>query len=154
MPYCPNCGAQTLEGARFCASCGKALATVAAPVPQASQAPGAGQQVTIAGTSMNTAQWLVLGAVALYVVGGLLVMMAGNMVGLVVSALIIAVIYVAAYMPLSQGKYEAGRNGIVIAALFALVLVFIDAIMGDPFAALWNVAAAALLGVAWLQIKG
>lgn len=48
--YCPSCGAQNVEGVKFCKTCGKALETASAPVATAAQpvtpAPAPQQQVT------------------------------------------------------------------------------------------------------------
>lgn len=164
MPYCIHCGAQVPEGARFCGACGQPVAQVgqaAAPgqgmappeevAPMPAVPPVAAPKAALKG---GTPQTLLIAAIALYGVGALLTVIGGNMIGFLVCLLMVALIYFMAYAPFSKGQKDAAANGVVIAAVISLVLGFVDIFWLDPFAAIFNFVVAAILGLAWKQIKG
>lgn len=97
---------------------------------------------------------LLLAGMGLYGLAALLVLMSGNMIGLVVSLIMVGLIYFAAYAPLAKGQNTTAANGAAIAGGISLVLGFFDVMMGDMFAAIFVFIIAAVLGLAWNQAKG
>ncbi|MBC7265109.1 MAG: hypothetical protein H5T64_12250 [Chloroflexi bacterium] len=90
----------------------------------------------------------------LYALAALLVLMSGDLIGLVTSLIMVGVIYFAAYAPLTKGQNATAANGAAIAGGIALVFGFINIMLGQTFAAIYNFVTAAILGFAWNQAKG
>ena len=89
MKYCQACGQQNAEDARFCEKCGSALAE-SAPVPQAPQSTA--PTVDLASSAQDVMGRLRgMGRAPMFAVGGVLVLL---------------VIYMIAFRPMSTDKYE------------------------------------------------
>lgn len=179
MPYCVNCGNQVREGARFCESCGTPVGqatpgpTGTAPPPQTPMQQKLQQPVTPQQTfqqpvrttqqrfqqpaaqpkSQGVALGLVLGAAGVYVFTLVMTLIGGNAVGIISSGAMVAIILLAGFRPLEQGNASGATNGIIIAAVIALLFGFINIVAGVAAAGLINFFAAGALGAALTQIK-
>jgi hypothetical protein len=96
---------------------------------------------------------LLLAGMGIYAVGALLSLMGGDMFAFITCLLLVAGIYVAAYMPLEKGQIKTAQQGALAAAVIALVFGFIDIMMGGTAAAIFNFVAAAVVGLAWNGMK-
>lgn len=150
MPYCRNCGAEYQEGTRFCGSCGKPVGQIQSESTK--QDAGAGIQAALSGVG-GSGKTLLLAGVVMYGLAAVLTLMGGNMIGLITSLLIAVGIYVAAYVPLTKGQKGAAANGAAVTAGVSLLFGFLDIILGDVFAAIFVFIIAAMLGLAWNQLK-
>lgn len=150
MPYCPSCGAKNKDGARFCESCGTALAAAAAPNLAASQPQSAAEP---AAKSLGTAKILVSVALGIYGFTTVLGMAFAGIIGFVTASLAFVVVLTTAFGPLWKGNIATAKTGVLIGAGLAVLYTLIDFAMGAPFAAILNLVAGAALGVAYMQLK-
>lgn len=150
MPYCPNCGAKNKDGARFCESCGTALAAAAAPNPAASQPQSAAEPVA---KSLGTAKILVGVALGIYGFTTVVGMVAAGIVGFFTAALAFVVVLTLAFAPLLKGNIATAKTGVLVGAVIALLYTLIDFALGYGFTALLNLIAGVALGIAYMQLK-
>ncbi|MBI2873770.1 MAG: zinc-ribbon domain-containing protein [Firmicutes bacterium] len=158
MAYCGKCGNQVEEGDSFCSSCGTRVTNGSA---SQSQLGGPYPQINLSASpaskpaeNMQTAAKQVLHfQIALAALFGLALTM-GDILGLILSGGMIALLHFGAYKTLLSGS-KGNAGNVVIGCTFAAAtigLLVLVIIRGTPFIGMLDLAAAAFGYKAWRAI--
>lgn len=151
MPYCPNCGAQNKDTAKFCESCGAALVSVAPATPES--VPPV-QSATQTGTKPpSNVNALITVAACIYAFSMPLAMITLGPMGFFTALIALAVILGLAYEPLRKGNIASAKTGLLIGAGLAGFYTLLDFATNQPVAAFINLIACVALVIAYMQLK-
>ncbi len=151
MPYCPNCGAQNKDTAKFCESCGAALVSVAPAMPES--VPPVQSAAQTGAKPLNNVKVLVTVAGCIYAFATPLALMTAGPVGFIASLIALMVVLGLAYDPLRKGNIASAKTGMLIGAGLAGFYTLLDFAMNQPMAAVINLLACIALVIAYMQLK-